>query len=359
MNCRINRPIENPERLSDLEPCDRGLGGTGHWPVAAGDPPAALGAPATHQLVNEIALSKLGGKLPPRTGRWPVPPGIKSIVPAKNAYGKSSRRRDEADAWTVAGSNVRLVTSSATSSQSVQPVRRALRSAHGFTMVEIAIALGVIGFALVAIMGILPFGLEVQRDNRAETIINQDATFWIEAIRSGATGMDDLTNWVEQIYTPDSVAANTNYTFRAGGLGDFQFTYGSNIVSLLTTARAFTNSFTNSVQAIVTAISGAAAEKELNSNDRDVAFRYRLAVEILSYTTNALTVALTNAPGFELLNDPVNFPFLDTLHELRLTFSYPYTGRSTEPRRKIFRSTISRNVLTNLVGAREYYLFAQ
>ena len=46
----------------------------------------------------------------------------------------------------------------------------------GFSMIEIAIALGVIGFALVAIVGILPLGLTVQRDNRAETIINQDAT---------------------------------------------------------------------------------------------------------------------------------------------------------------------------------------
>src|SRR5262245_18059976 len=33
-------------------------------------------------------------------------------------------------------------------------------AASGFTMIEIAIALGVIGFALVAIIGILPSGLE-------------------------------------------------------------------------------------------------------------------------------------------------------------------------------------------------------
>jgi hypothetical protein len=44
-----------------------------------------------------------------------------------------------------------------------------------FTMVEIAISLAVIGFALVAIIGVLPRGLRVQRENREETIINQDA----------------------------------------------------------------------------------------------------------------------------------------------------------------------------------------
>lgn len=64
----------------------------------------------------------------------------------------------------------------------------------GFTMVEIAIAIGVIGFALVAIIGILPSGLEVQRDNRSETIINQDATFWLTAIKSGAVDVNELTS---------------------------------------------------------------------------------------------------------------------------------------------------------------------
>lgn len=70
------------------------------------------------------------------------------------------------------------------------------QSVRGFTMVEIAIALGVIGFALVAIIGILPAGLEVQRDNRSETIINQDSTFWLEAIRSGAVGINELPSYV-------------------------------------------------------------------------------------------------------------------------------------------------------------------
>src|SRR6266498_5438926 len=73
------------------------------------------------------------------------------------------------------------------------------REERAFTMIEIAIALGVIGFALVAIIGILPAGLEVQRDNRSETIINQDGTFWLEAIRNGARGMDELPRYVDRI----------------------------------------------------------------------------------------------------------------------------------------------------------------
>ena len=67
----------------------------------------------------------------------------------------------------------------------------------GFTMVEIAIAIAVIGFALVAIIGVLPTGLQVQRDNREETIINQDGTYWLQAIRNGAAGSDgtDAISW--------------------------------------------------------------------------------------------------------------------------------------------------------------------
>src|SRR6266516_2625531 len=45
---------------------------------------------------------------------------------------------------------------------------------NGFTMVEIAIAVAVIAFALVAIIGILPAGLQVQKENREDTLMAQD-----------------------------------------------------------------------------------------------------------------------------------------------------------------------------------------
>src|SRR6185503_19757012 len=50
----------------------------------------------------------------------------------------------------------------------VQPFKPALAA---FTMVEIAISLGVIAIALVAILGVLPTGVRVQRDNREDTIL--------------------------------------------------------------------------------------------------------------------------------------------------------------------------------------------
>ena len=61
-----------------------------------------------------------------------------------------------------------------------------------FTMIEIVISLAVIGFALVAIIGILPTGMNVQRDNRQETIVNQDESVIMNALRNGERGLNDL-----------------------------------------------------------------------------------------------------------------------------------------------------------------------
>src|SRR5258705_6459274 len=77
-------------------------------------------------------------------------------------------------------------------------LRRRLR---GFTMIEIALCLAIIGFALVAIIGILPAGMQVQKDNREDTVVNQDASYWMEAIRNGALGLDEMTNYVDAIIT--------------------------------------------------------------------------------------------------------------------------------------------------------------
>jgi hypothetical protein len=49
-----------------------GPGGTGHRPVASGDPPDALGVPMTRFVAGEFVVPKLGSKLPPRTAKLAV-----------------------------------------------------------------------------------------------------------------------------------------------------------------------------------------------------------------------------------------------------------------------------------------------
>ena len=51
-------------------------------------------------------------------------------------------------------------------------------------MVEIALSLAIIAFALVAIIGVLPAVVKVQKEIREETIISQDGLYILEAIRT-------------------------------------------------------------------------------------------------------------------------------------------------------------------------------
>src|SRR5687767_9923909 len=84
----------------------------------------------------------------------------------------------------------------------LSPLNRARWERGGeraFTMVEIALSLAVVAFALVAIIGVLPLGMTVQKDNREDTLIAQEGRYWLEAIKSGARGLTDLTNYVEQV----------------------------------------------------------------------------------------------------------------------------------------------------------------
>src|SRR5438067_1582953 len=89
--------------------------------------------------------------------------------------------------------------------------RGAHRRRAAFTMVEIALCLGVIAFALVAIIGVLPTGIRVQKDNREDTVINQEGLLWVEAIRSGSRGLDYLTNYVDAITVSNALGATTFY----------------------------------------------------------------------------------------------------------------------------------------------------
>jgi hypothetical protein len=221
-------------------------------------------------------------------------------------------------------------------------------------MIEIAIALGVIGFALVAIIGILPSGLQVQRDNRSETIINQDGTFWMEAIRNGPRGLDDLTNYVEEITTPEKT-----FVFGGNGLGAGQFTYGSDIISLLTSAVTNANPDTQ-VEAIVTAFSGSAAEKEYDQSAREMSFKYRLTVSI----TNAANTAVPFSSLAPPVLATVPLESLYSLYEVRLLLEYPYiSARATSdpnykpPRHQTYRALASRKLFTEVVGGVKYFFF--
>src|SRR5271156_1173175 len=131
------------------------------------------------------------------------------------------------------------------------------RAVAAFTMVEIAICLAIIGIALVGIIGVLPYGMNTQRDTREETLINQDVSELLPMITQGMRGADDLTNYVYAItnywtlYNSRGTALGTakpmGYTFNSTGgslppypsqtaaYTNVKLTNGANIIGLLST----------------------------------------------------------------------------------------------------------------------------
>lgn len=247
------------------------------------------------------------------------------------------------------------------------------KSRNAFTMIEIAISLAVIAFALVAIIGVLPTGMNVQKDNREDTIINQDGPYWLEAIRNGARGLDYLTNYVESI-TIHSFSGNSSVTIthynpesfpNVSGPGNLvpDLLTGERIVGLLTipkycptnAAGVFT---TNEVSARVHALTGAAVEQGTNSSD--LGFAYQLQVENVPFSAFAFSTFSfsTNDPSPDNLARSNRFLaiqqmgtyFADTngnAHELRLTFNWPLrpdgTGGPNLQRFRVFVSSRQTN----------------
>ena len=160
-------------------------------------------------------------------------------------------------------------------------------------MVEIALCLGIVAIALVAIIGVMPTGLKVQKDNREDTIINQDGTLWLEAIRGGARGLDYLTNYVDSITITNVTQSALDVTIYTNSPGlmvsgppkiEGSMTNGSRIIGLLSRPKYLpveAPQFTNHIVARVRAISGSAVEKDTNKVVREFAFAYQLKSEIV------------------------------------------------------------------------------
>jgi len=213
------------------------------------------------------------------------------------------------------------------------------RHERAFTMVEIAICLAIIGFALVAIIGVLPAGLQVQKDNREDTLIGQDGEYFMEAIRSGAMGLDDLTNHVETITVRDGAGNPITYQTTAMN-SPYYIGTGHDIIGLL----SFPWNYPSNAVAVVRPIGGAAADT--GAIARDLAFKYLLTVQQLNYS-NSLPE----------LDPYVNFLVSSNLHDLRLEFRWPvHADGSVGNGRQVFRALVS-GTLVNDPSNSVFYFF--
>ncbi|MCD6338648.1 MAG: hypothetical protein J7M29_04630 [Verrucomicrobia bacterium] len=237
------------------------------------------------------------------------------------------------------------------------------RGEGAFTMVEIAICIAIVAFALVAIIGVMPTGLQAQKENREDTLVNQDGQLWVDAIRAGAQGLDYLTNHVDVILRvrESAAGARTNaFTYGAG------FRSGRDIVGLLTVPM-FVNGpgETNYALAFVRSIAGTAADLEGGTNA--MGFTYRLKVVLAPMLTAAATqtnfqeAALSPEWRLARSNNFVRARQTEAnFHELRVALQWPvYTmgGRLHVGRnRRVFRTLCPGMVVaTNGTAAAELY----
>ena len=259
----------------------------------------------------------------------------------------------------------------------------------GFTMIEIAIAIGVIGFALVAIIGILPAGMEVQKDNREDTLISQDAPYFLDAIRNGAPlvanlpfsssigntarSLDFLTNYVQSIRYDTIYHGVTNSTTNFPSFGT-----GYEIIGLLSApqynyaAADFASNYFD-VTATVRALSGPATAQQSGANSglsSAVAFTYQMEVmitpfnNVATFATNWSTYmqSPTADPNYTLilsnrwwLTTPGLAPALSynsntvysgtlayNLFDVRLRFSWPVLANGkVGPGRQTYRTLVA------------------
>ena len=238
----------------------------------------------------------------------------------------------------------------------LRPLSAARRALQAFTLIEITIALAVVAFALVAIIGVLPIGLTVQRDNRAETIVQHDGAFWMEAIRGGAQALDELTNYVEYIVIERDAPVPPEVHHNAYlNTGSPTFGNGYEIVGLLSSmAEESAGVRATNVYAVVRSLTGVATEKHgvdttPSSPGLDFAFKYRLTVQL----------RLIDPTVVEDFNTSVGAGTperLNRLYDMRLRFNWPVLkndARQSPPlldvgrRQKTFRSMANRYFATN------------
>ena len=292
------------------------------------------------------------------------------------------------DKWQVTGTDLRrpyLVT------RHMSRFPRRSGAKAGFTMVEIAICLAIIGIALVAIIGVLPIGINVQRDNREETLIDQDATVFIENIRNGARGLDDLTNYVYAITnswtkynangTVNGSPVNVNgytYTGASVALGYFSLvglplTNGVNIIGLLSTPEytdlngvqlgniVNVSYISNYVVAYVHSLSGPAVEKPPQNNTILVgdSFGYKMICENVPVAVDTNLFNLSNPTLAQQQQQLYASNLVANLRELRVTFLWPLLANGNLGNgRQTFRTTVAGQLVpTNVVPNNVLYFF--
>jgi len=222
----------------------------------------------------------------------------------------------------------------------------------------------------VAIIGVLPTGMQVQKENREETMITQDARMLIEAIRTGSTNAHNLAGNLEWIQFYTNGVGGTNslpfsarwFPFEGNGATNSRFglvppntQYAANdplynhsgardIIGHLSAPAYDTNFWapgipmgsifqTNKFQTKARFLANSGNQLALEADSaRQLSFSYLVTVEAFPQRVLGGTPLVRS----------------NNVHELRLTFEWPVYGKDNafnEPRvgkySRVFRATLA------------------
>jgi len=178
-------------------------------------------------------------------------------------------------------------------------------------MIEIAISLAIVAVAMVAILGILPTGLTVQKENREDTIIDQEAEYYMNIIRNSGMGAGPLfmgrhVDLISITETNHATGASIRRLFSERNTTGLGYAWDSRQVirKLLSTPSWDLGQFDQVPDAIFSPDSGVVIESENvvravikaitgNATDfaaayDDLAFRYEMQVSLHPVLTPAL-----------------------------------------------------------------------
>jgi hypothetical protein len=204
----------------------------------------------------------------------------------------------------------------------------------------------------------------------------------LEAIRGGARGMNDLTNYVYAITNYWTLFSANGSILKGGGAINNGYTFandsialgytsvsgspinnGTNIVGLLSAPEymdatngapipnLFNGGYSNHIVAYVRSMSGPAVEKPPQDNGIVVgdSFAYRIVC------VNAPVARDTNALALNVAYD-TQLPA--SLRELRLTFLWPQLPNgSLGASRQTFRTMVAGQIVTNIVTGQILYFY--
>ena len=251
-------------------------------------------------------------------------------------------------------------------------------------MVEIALAIGILGIALVAIVGVLPVGMNVQKENREDTLIEQEGDFFMEALVNSqdfgrdsiiGTGQRRLTNVVDRINVRyldiESNTVTSDITYDRDNTAGLIAGWNPRTVIGLLSKPYWTRDTWHTqrieTRAVVRASVGSAAEQ--TPLFEDFAFHYELMVKIHPYSSPyelggdpALKDQMVDLGAFGLNELRRQESLMQNLYEVTLEIRWPVTGAeegvenyTVGNNKRVFRRYVSGSLVEDMRSPEMYF----